>query len=187
MQNPVSSPMHLFGIDKRSYSRVPVYFQGLYRKLSLPDEPQICPRQFSAEDSSLAAQLSSNSKLPPALVRFMVTLDAKMDSILALLQKDRFDEFFPNKLMVTEVSASGVLVQCGDLRIDDYIELVMFLGEYPPRIASGIGRVLRPGGVAGGSRVFAVQFTGIRDSDREEIVRFVFKEEREKIRSQKMK
>jgi c-di-GMP-binding flagellar brake protein YcgR len=152
----------------------------------MPDEPQICPRQFSAEDSALAAQLSSNSKLPPALVRFMVNLDAKMDSILALLQKDNFDEFFPNKLMVVEVSASGVLVQDCDLQLGEYIELVMFLGEYPPRIVSGIGRVLRPGKLQLNNR-FALQFTNLRDSDREEIVRFVFKEERERIRSQKMK
>jgi hypothetical protein len=186
MQTPETSS-RLSGMDKRSYSRVPVYFQGLYRRLSIPDEPQLCPRQFSAEDSALAAQLSSNSKLPPALVRFMINLDAKMDSILALLQKDNFDEFFPNKLMVVEVSASGVLVQSDDLQLGEYIELVMFLGEYPPRIVSGIGRVLRPGKSRLNNRIFAIQFTSLRDSDREEIVRFVFKEERERIRSQKMK
>jgi c-di-GMP-binding flagellar brake protein YcgR len=110
-----------------------------------------------------------------------------MDSILALLQKDNFSEFFPNKLMVVEVSASGVLVQGGDLQLGEYIELVMFLGEYPPRVVSGIGRVLRPGNPQLDKRIFAVQFTNLRDSDREEIVRFVFKEERERIRSQKMK
>jgi c-di-GMP-binding flagellar brake protein YcgR len=153
----------------------------------MPDEPQICPRQFSAEDSALAAQLASNSKLPPALVRFMVNLDAKMDSILALLQKDNFDEFFPHKLMVTEISASGVLVQSDSLQVGENIELVMFLGEYPPRIASSIGRVLRPASAKADSGIFAIQFTGLRDSDREEVVRFVFKEERERIRSQKMK
>jgi hypothetical protein len=186
MQNSAPFSDDVSGIDKRSYSRVPVYFHGLYRRLSTQDEPQICPRQFSSEDSTLSAQLASNPKLPATLVRFMINLDAKLDSILSLLQKDNFSEFFPNKLMVTEMSASGVLVQ-GELQIGEYVELIMFLGQYPPRIASGIGRVLRPANAKENSQIFAIQFTKLRDSDREEMVRFVFKEERERIRSQKMK
>ena len=175
--------------DKRSYSRVPVYFQGLYRRVS-EGEPQLCPRQQSVEDSkSLIAEMNAgNAKVPSALVRYLAAMNGKLDSILSILQKESFQEFFPNKLMVIEVSASGVLVQSEELQVGELIELVMYLGEFPPRIASAIGRIIRPGRPDMQDKpIFAVQFTAIRDTDREEMVRFVFKEDRERIRSERLK
>ncbi|MDL2307569.1 PilZ domain-containing protein [Desulfovibrio sp. OttesenSCG-928-C06] len=175
--------------DKRSYSRVPVYFQGLYRHVS-EGEPQICPRQNNVEDSkNLIAELNAGgTKVPSALIRYLSVMNGKLDSILSILQKESFQEFFPNKLMVIEVSASGVLVQSDVLQVGEQIELVMYLGEFPPRIASAIGRIIRPGRPDMQDKpIFAVQFTSIRESDREELVRFVFKEDRERIRSERLK
>ncbi len=174
--------------DKRSYSRVPVYFQASYRCLNSPDEPQICPRQQGADDGGGSGSFGlSGSGLPAELARFLVNLDAKLDSVLALLQKDSLNEFFPGRLMVVELSAAGLLVQSDALKLGDFIELVMYLSEFPPCIASGIGRIIRLGPVRSGGQTLAVQLLNLRDSDRERIVRYVFKEERERIRGEKLK
>ena len=176
------------GADKRRYSRTAVYFQGQFRYLSSPEEPQLCPRQVSSENASLITQMASDPKVSAGMARFLGNLDAKLDSILSLLQRDSLDEFFPNRLMIIELSAAGVLVQSPDLQVNDYIELVMHLGDSPPRLASAVGQVIRPRQTAFQTEgVYAVNFASIRDSDREEIVRFVFQEEREKIRSKKLK
>ncbi|MDR1124512.1 MAG: PilZ domain-containing protein [Deltaproteobacteria bacterium] len=176
------------GADKRRYSRTAVYFQGQFRYLSSAQEPQLCPRQVNSENASLITQMASDPKVSAGMARFLGNLDAKLDSILSLLQRDSLDEFFPNRLMVIELSAAGVLVQSPDLQVDDFIELVMHLGDSPPKVVSAAGQVLRPRKTSFQSEgLYAVNFTSIRDSDREEIVRFVFQEEREKIRSRKLK
>ncbi|MDR2891767.1 MAG: PilZ domain-containing protein [Deltaproteobacteria bacterium] len=173
------------GADKRAYSRVPVYFRASYRRLNSPDEPQICPRQRGMDDGR--PSILSGPGLSAELARFLANLDAKLDSVLGLLQKDSLNEFFPERLMVTELSAAGVLVQSDALKAGDFIELVMSLGESPPCIASGIGQVIRQGPVRFGVPTLAVCFLNMRDSDREQIVRYVFKEERERIRAERLK
>ena len=169
--------------DQRSYSRVDTNFRCIYRRLASPDEPQIAPRNMSSGSSNIRSRFEAASNLPEAVTAFLLELDSKLDGILIQMRQDTLLQHFSEHLLITEISASGVLAR-GNLQIGDHIELVMFVSDFPPSVASAKCKVLRPKGRAG---TFALQFIHIRESDRESIVRFVFQSERERIRAEKYK
>lgn len=173
--------------DNRNYSRIATFTRARYRKLSHPDEPQICPSGFKVEASG-GKRLMRESGLPEVLVSFLMNMDAKLDSILAQMSKDSLAAYFPDELVVLDLSAAGLLVQSDAIKTGDHLEVVLYLGELPPAVVSGVAEVVRKGkDVPGVGKTFALQFTRLRDTEREEIVRFVFKEERTRIRTKKFK
>ncbi len=173
--------------ESRSYSRIPCFARALYRHMSHPEEPQICPGSFNAEDKSLKERFAA-SGAPEAITSFLLQLDSKLDRILSQMNKDALSSYFPNQFVVLDLSAAGLLVQAGGLKAGEFVEVVLFLGEFPSVVVSGVAQVLRPGKpVPGVGSTFALKFTRLRDSEREQIVRFVFREERERIRSEKFK
>jgi hypothetical protein len=169
--------------DKRTYSRVSTNFRAIYRILSSPDEPQIAPRNLAIGNNNLRSRFETGSNLPEVVAAVLLNLDSKLDGILMQMRQDTLTQHFSEDLLVTEISASGVLAR-GNIQIGECIEMVMFVSEFPACVASAKAKVLRP---KGGPGTFAVQFTHIRESDRESIVRYVFQSERERIRAEKYK
>lgn len=173
--------------DNRSYSRISTFTRARYRKLSHPDEPQICPSGFNIEASGGQRDLRE-SGLPEILVSFLMNMDAKLDRIIAQMSKDSLSLYFPDELVVLDLSAAGLRVQSNTLKPGDFLEIVLYLGEFPPVIVSGVAEVLRSGEtVPGVGETYALQFIRLRETEREQIVRFVFKEERARIRTEKYK
>jgi hypothetical protein len=176
------------GRESRNYSRTQVFTRAIYRVMSHPEEPQLCPSGFSAEDKSFRERLAESAGLPEAVVAFMINLDSKLDRLIAHLNKDSLTGYFPKQLVVLDLSASGMLVQSNELQPGDFIEVAIFLGDLPSVLVSGVAQVLRPGKpLPGVGSTFALKFTRLRESDREQIVRFVFKEDRQRIRTEKFK
>lgn len=174
-------------VDNRNYARVSTFTKARYRKLSHPEEPQICPSGFNISAVN-GERMLRDSGLPEVLVSFLMNMNSKLDNILAQMSKDSLAAYFPEELVVLDLSASGLLVQSSDIKTGEYLELVLYLGEFPPVMVSGVAAVLRSGKkTPGAGETYALQFTRIRESEREQIVRFVFKEERERIRTEKLK
>lgn len=174
-------------IENRNYSRITTFTQARYRKLSHPDEPQICPSGFNIATSG-GDRVLRDSSLPEVLISFLMNMDAKLDRIIAQMSKESLASYFPEQLVVLDLSAAGLLVQSNDIQPGENLELVLYLGEFPPVVVSGVATVLRSGKkMFGVGETYALQFTRIRESEREQIVRFVFKEERERIRTEKLK
>lgn len=173
--------------EGRSFSRVSTFTNARYRKLSQPDEPQIYTSSLDVEADS-AKRVLRDAGLPDALVAFLASMDAKLDRIISQMNKESLASYFPEQLVVLDLSAAGLLVQSDNISPGDTLELVLFLGEFPPKPVSGVAEVLRSGKeVPGGGKTYALKFTRLREADREEIVRFVFKENRVRIRAEKFK
>lgn len=187
MSNTVSSPVD--DSDSRSYSRVPCFTRALYRHMSHPEEPQLCPGGAGAEDKNLRERLASGvTGMPEGLTAFLINLDIKLDRLIDYLTRDSITEYFSKQFVVLDLSASGLLVQSNELQAGEFLEVALFLGELPSVLISGVTQVLRPGRpLPGVGSTFALKFVRIRESDREQIVRFVFKEDRQRIRSAKYK
>lgn len=173
------------GRDKRSFARTPSHFRAVYRVLSSEDEPQIAPRTLSVGDPNLRARFERSSNLPEVVNSFLLNIDEKLDAMLLHMRQESIMEYFTQTMVVHEVSASGILAQSANLQVGDYIEVVMFISEFPSRIASAIARVLRP--KRENEMIYAIEFVKVRQSDREELVRYVFELDRERIRTEKLK
>jgi c-di-GMP-binding flagellar brake protein YcgR len=173
--------------ESRNYSRISCFLRAMYRPLGHPEEPQLCAVGLDQEDKGLRERFSKVTGMPENVVAFMLHMDAKLDNIIAHLSRDALATYFQKQLVVLDLSASGLLVQANDLQPGSHLELVIFLSEFPSLIASGIAGVLRAGRpVPGVGQTYALKFSRLRDTDREQIVRYVFKENRERIRSNKL-
>ncbi len=172
--------------EQRAFSRIRLYMKGLIRRLESPLEP---PKfsGFSLPDSPVDSKTLANAHIPEALVSFLLDMDTKLNAVLAHLKQDRLSDDFPLKAEILELSGAGVrCVDSGDLQIGDHIELILYLSEFPLRVAGAIGTVLRKDTEDDGRLSCAIEFSRIREDDLEKIVQHVFVEERRKIRTMRL-
>lgn len=110
---------------------------------------------------------------------FLLSVDAKLDTVISLLNQKRLEEEFAASLEIIEIGGDGVrLADSGDFKSGDALELAIILNQFPLRIASAVG-VLE---TADGGTGVPVAFSRIREPDLEAVVAFVFQEQRAHIR-----
>lgn len=173
------------GDEKRTFSRIETSVKTYLRHVS-PDSG--FPTGFDCQGCDFTPNLEElgRSTLPQAVSDFLVELNRKIDILISMSSRKMIQEDYPIQGMVTEISGAGVLLRAGEvLKPEDHVEIVMVLSALPLAVASAVGRVIRRETGSGEDSVWAVEFTRIRDTDQEQIVQFVFKEQRARIREQK--
>ncbi len=173
------------GDEKRTFSRVETSVKTYLRHVS-PDSG--FPTGYDCPGCELDQKIDDlkRSSLPEAVTDFLVELNRKVDILISLGSRKMIEDDYPLRGTVTEISGAGILLRAGDsLKPGDHVEMVMVLSSFPLRLASAIGRVVRKEAGEGENSIWAVEFSKIRDTDQEQIVQFVFKEQRARIREQK--
>ncbi len=173
-------------MDKRSFSRIRLFMKGRMRPLASETES---PRfsGFTLPDAPVDAKSLAQSHIPEVLVSFLLDFDAKLNAVLAHIKQDVLQEDFPLRAEILELSGAGVrCVDSGDLNEGDLVEMVLFLSEFPLRVAGAMGRVLRKETDETGRATCALEFFRIREDDLEKIVQHVFVEERRQIRTMRL-
>ncbi len=174
-----------------AYAKVSAFVRGRLRFLSGPDAPTCFT---SAPGSALTSrdELARLSNFPEPFVGFLLNMDAKLETILSFLRRDGLEGDFPFRFETLEVSGSGLLFTAdAPLIPDSYVEIILFLGDYPVGVISGVGKIQPDSPQTGrphdqiydsAARPWRLQFSRIREADLDAIVQFVFQEERRKIR-----
>jgi hypothetical protein len=174
-----------------SYLTVPTLIRGRLRKAALGAQ---APRMYRGTPLSPTAdmreELLTGSGRPELMLRFLVEMDRKLDAVLGLLQSESLAQEFPEEGHIVELSGQGLVLECNaELSTGSYIELLIRLEEYPIRIVSALSRVERPRPAVilpdMHSYAYDVSYTSIAEEDREAVIRFVFSEERKRIRQNK--
>jgi len=174
--------------EKRNYSRISTRIKARLRRVESPEAPPLfhagrlnIPQSLPDGQSNLR-----EANLPEGLGAYLESLERKIDLILSLLSRDSLKNDFPLETEVTELSGGGLRCFAPDegLSVGQAIEMVIFLSQLPMSVAGVVGVVRRIEQVEG-QTVYGVEFTNLRESDREKIVHFVFQEQREQIRTQK--
>lgn len=167
--------------DQRTFSRVETRLRAMARRMGSDDTLGLF-RTSGRRDPGLASRLNS-STLPKELVDFLLEMDAKLDQLLACERHDALRQDYPLDLEVHDISGAGIrFLSAESLTPGEILEVVIVLNNFPLRLAGAVGRVKdkdREGGLWG------FEFTGIRETDLEAIVQFVFQEQREIIRNRK--
>ncbi|MFP4213166.1 MAG: PilZ domain-containing protein [Desulfohalobiaceae bacterium] len=171
--------------ENRSYSRVSTHIQAWARKMS-PGDPG--PLFRSGSWGWLQEQIPAlkDSSLPEGLRFFLETINTKLDTLLSLCSEQVLQADFPLKLHVVELSGAGLkcLLPAEDLQKGDQLEVILVLAQFPVNLAGVSGQVLRQES-SQGQKLLALEFSSLRQSEREKIVQFVFREQREQIRTLK--
>lgn len=173
-------------MPQQGYSSVATYLRGRFRPLAGPDEHELA--QFTAASSGpTREEFMAASPLPETVTAFLARLDAKMDAILAGMQSSAMEQDFPHRLDVLAISASGLeFTSALPLAPGDWLEIVVAFRQPSVQTASGIGKVTGRMAAKDGGDVFSFIFTRLREEEREKIIRYVFQEERRRLRETRL-
>jgi hypothetical protein len=168
----------------RRYTRIKTRLRANARHVH---DPEALPLHTDSPEGAknMARERLEKSNLQPALVEYLVSLDAKVDMLVSLYSRDRIVKDYPIDLEVVEISGSGIAFTSSEsFTENDFVEVVLVLANYPVRMAAAVGQIVRAE-KSHGQPLYAMDFTSIRESDLESIVQFVFQEERSLIRKNK--
>ncbi|MFW5791720.1 MAG: PilZ domain-containing protein [Desulfohalobiaceae bacterium] len=167
--------------ESRTFSRIPTRITAYARRVESEKDSPLFHGKGSAPRPS--PQKLKEANIPEGVKDFLQAIDKKVDMLISFISRDLLKEEFPVKTDVVELSGAGLkMVTPGQgLSLGDTVEVVLLLGQYPLNLAGAIG-VLRRTEDLHGTSVLVMEFTRIRESDREAIVQFVFQEQREQIR-----
>ncbi len=170
----------------QQYVSVPVMVKAMYRPVA-PGEPQLCADRAASEGLGLREEIAAKSGRQDPVLRLLTEMDRKLDAILGHLQRDDLRNDFPLDAVVVRLGGDALHLECREpLLPGDLLELVLLLEEFPLNMASCIAEVERKlpnPPVSGNDKTpFALSYVGLREGDKENIIRHVFQEERKRIR-----
>lgn len=168
---------------QRSFARVSTLINGRLRRLAPGRDRALFHGSTSA--LTFSPQKLAEAHLPEPLLEFLLNLDAKLDMLLSLASRRTMEQDFPTEIQIVEISAAGISFGSPEqFSPGQRVEVVLTLSQAPLRMASALGEIVRVR-AEDGERRYVLEFTSIRDRDRESVVQFVFQEERSQIRQAK--
>jgi hypothetical protein len=138
-------------------------------------------RGFSGTKKHPAQDLD-DSKVPEWLKVYVIELDRKLDQLLGIQSKQDLTSDFPIDLEILRISGNGMTFRSQSVTAPCLMEVVMEIEQIPVRLAGAKGNV--KAGPKNG--LWVMDFEKIREHDLESIIQFVFSEQREKIRTEKL-
>ncbi|CCO24513.1 hypothetical protein [Maridesulfovibrio hydrothermalis] len=167
--------------DSIHYASVKTRIKGFGRFCkSIENQPIF--RGFSGMQKHPAEDLD-DSKVPEWLKAYVIELDRKLDQLMGMQSKKDLTIDFPIALEIIEISGNGMIF-CTETEINGpgILEAVIEIEQIPLRLAGAKGSVK-----AGKKQnTWVMKFEKIREHDLESIIQFVFSQQRELIRNEKL-
>ena len=168
-------------ISKDDFAHIDVHVSARMRILSSPNELPIF-NGYAGENKQVL-ELLSKSKLPEELLLFLDSLNTRLEHIISILEQKDLKDNFPIPISTLSLGGSEVLFKSDakNLKSGDKVEVVLPLSQIPLRISGAIG-VLEKTTHPTHGELWSISFTRIREQDLENIIQFVFDQERKRIR-----
>lgn len=170
---------------------VPTLLKAMFRMAEGGHSPRLFSGGMPLSGSAgIKEELLAASRQPDMVVRLLLEVDRKLDVLLSLMRRGSLQMEFPHEGRVVELSGAGLVLESAVVaRPGEYAELVLLLEEYPLRMVSVLAEVTEERQAApltgADNRVYAMRYAAVDVESREEIIRFVFSEDRKRIRRQK--
>jgi hypothetical protein len=162
------------------FNAIDARVRGKFRIMPSSDDlPKI---SLGGEQRPVGYDELARSKLPEAVINFLIGMAGQLNYIAALLEKKTLDEEFPHTLDGCNISGSGIVFYAEQsLELGDYLEVLLTLNSLPLQMAGAIGKVIKKEHAPQGNK-YTLKFTRISEPNLEAIVHFVFQVQRKSIR-----
>ncbi len=172
--------------ERRTYSRIETSLQSFMRKVSSPTAQPGLRGGFNQGVTHLRDELQQTA-VPAPLLDYLEAMNAKLDTILGLLHQTSIEQDYPLTGTISQISGAGVQFFTNHpLAVGDHLELVITLSRFPLYLVNAVGTVTRNNPTSQDTSLWVLEFTSIRDNDREAIIHYVFREQREIIRGERL-
>lgn len=174
----------------KNYLIVSTMTRCRFRMVTDAGSPQLYTGASPSPTAALREELLSATRQQEMVLRFLAEIDRKLDAVLSLLQTETLVREFPHEGHVVELGGNSLRFECDkELEQGSPVEILVMLEEYPLRIVSILAEVAQKESACAlpcmHAWSYALRFLSISEDDREAVIRFVFGEERKRIRRQK--
>jgi len=191
--------------SKRESVRVRVSFNLLFSLLSKDEYKDIketyIAHKTSDREGSVPSSLHDISyeissidvarNMDPAIATMWVSIEKRLDFIISMLSSQGKEELNALEAGCTDICSNGVgFISPGALEVGSLLKMRIFLPISPPMLIVCIGKVLRTAELKGDSSQkkgfkTAAIFIAMNEDDRDKLVGYIFKRQRELIRYNK--
>jgi len=169
----------------RTFSRVKTRLKAYFRSA----EPDTLPMHLGCvgcEGQNVNIEEMKSPHLPKEFFTFLVNMDSKLNMLLNILSSNQLTDEYPYQGEIIELSGAGLKFKSKvKLEAGMFIEMVIALSSLPPKLIGVVGEVIRIE-QSNEKKIYVLKYSSIRESDREQIVQFVFQEQREALREQRL-
>lgn len=165
---------------ERTFARVDAALKGYLRVL--PTDRFISLFPCSQTGGAIPLSETAQSSLPDGLAHYLRAMNDKLSAILSILTQQTLHEDFPVPVLIHDISGAGIRFSANqEFELGQGVEVVIALSNQPQSLAGTMGFILRAEEHQG-ERLWAVDFKGMSDCEREKIIQFVVAKQREKLR-----
>ncbi len=170
--------------EARRFLRVPTRLKAFVKKAESKDTKPLFHHYSKFYQQPISSEADFKKfGLPDVLKQYLDVINSKLDMLLSIQSLNFIEKDYPHTTEVVEIGGGGIkcIKPKGiEINVGDFLDLVIILSTFPLWIVSAIGEVKREE-----DNLLGIEFVQIKESDKENIIRFVFQEEREYIRKQK--
>jgi hypothetical protein len=164
-------------VDRQEYE--------LSRKKTSPSAPDETESQFI--DTCFDKDTLENAGISPALVKFLIDLNDKVDDILSIVSKDTAETIRFHKGTAVDIGGAGMKMAVDSpVSVGEYVHIQLVLSRHPLMHIDVYGQVVRvdtPSGGGGGFYYLGIKFSDLDVTTREMIIASIFKHQRQVLRS----
>ena len=127
------------------------------------------------------------SHIDPFVLNALIDINIKLNLIISLFSSGGEENIFNRMPSQVNLSEGGIAFAAQEeIQEGDMIALEMLLPIFPIAIIKALGKAVRVNKVPGGGCAVATQYVAIKDDDRDKIVHYLFKRQRERLRGKKV-
>lgn len=170
-----------------AFLSVSTMVRAMFRLVDGPDAPRMYSGSGASPLAPLRDEMLSSNARPDALLRFLAEMDRKLDTLLSLMRRESLHDDFPLQGHIVTLSGAGArLESTAELADETFMELLLLMESGSLNIISLLAAARRLKDeralIGPSNRVYELDFLTLEQDDREHIIRFVFGEERKRIR-----
>ena len=126
--------------------------------------------------------------IDPFILNALIDINLKLNLILSTVSSGGQKNIFTRTPIEVNLSEGGIGFTTTEEVCDgDFFELEMILPVFPIAVIKTVGKAVRVNSLNEGGNSIGVQYTNIKDEDRDKIVHYLFKKQREWLRVNKAK
>lgn len=181
--------------EKRDFVRASLTFDVKFRvvdkeeyELSLKKISQLAPQVEESQyiDGHIDTVQLENAGLDRELIKFLIHLNDKLDSILSMVSKDTSETIRFHKGTAVDIGGAGMKMAVeSPIRVGEFVHIQLVLSRQPLMHIDVYGQVVRvdaPSGGCGGFYYLGIKFSDLDVKTREQIIASIFKHQRKTLR-----
>jgi hypothetical protein len=127
--------------------------------------------------------LKDYQEMSPQILNMWLSIDQKLDALMKLSRQKALRVPNAREGIIKDISSKGIKIKIYDkLKHGEFILLRISPPTFPSFTLDAVGKVLKLDSSEGDQKIYNVEFTALNSDDREMLITYVFKRQREILR-----